>query len=154
MSDSREQQIADLVDPVVRARGADLEFVTLRRAGRRTVVVIAVDADGGVTLDGIAELSREISEVLDANGIMGEGAYTLEVTSPGVHRPLTLPRHWRRAKSRLVRVHLHSDEVVEGRILDSDDASARIDVDGAARTVPFGDVRKAVVQVEFPKETD
>lgn len=155
MSDSREQQIADLVDPVVRAQGADLEFVTLRRAGRRTVVVIAVDADGGVTLDGIAEMSRGISESLDATGVMGEGAYTLEVTSPGVHRPLTLPRHWRRAKSRLVRVNLRStDAVVQGRILDSDQTSARLDVDGAALTVAFEDVRKAVVQVEFPKEKD
>ncbi len=155
MSDSREQQIADLVDPVVRARGADLEFVTLRRAGRRTVVVIAVDADGGVTLDGIAELSREISEVLDAAGVMGEGAYTLEVTSPGVHRPLTMPRHWRRARSRLVRVHLiDGDAVLQGRILDSDEVSARIEVDGDELTVAFEDVGKAVVQVEFPKEAD
>lgn len=152
MSDQREQGIADLVAPIVAARGADVESVTLRRAGRRTVVVIAVDADGGISLDDIADYSREISEALDAAEVMGEAPYTLEVTSPGVHRPLTLPRHWRRATGRLVRITLTDDSTVEGRIVATDDVSARIEVGPATREVAFSDVSKAVVQVEFPKE--
>ncbi len=104
MSDEREQRIAELVDPIVSARGADVEFVDLRRAGKRTVVVVAVDTDGGVSLDDIADFSRDISEALDASDVMGEAPYTLEVTSPGVHRPLTLPRHWRRNRGRLVKI--------------------------------------------------
>ncbi len=152
MSDAREQQIAELVTPVAAASGADVEFVTMRRAGRRTVVVVAVDADGGVSLDDVADMSRKISEVLDEADVMGETAYTLEVTSPGVHRPLTLPRHWRRAATRLVRVTTTDGEVFEGRVADSDDDAARLEVDGVVRAVVYENVAKAVVQVEFPKE--
>ena len=152
MSDEREQRIADLVDPIVSARGADVEFVDLRRAGKRTVVVVAVDTDGGVSLDDIAEYSRDISEALDASDVMGEAPYTLEVTSPGVHRPLTLPRHWRRNQGRLVKI-ITAEGVVEGRIVDSDDSGARIDVGGDVQSVDYAQITKAVVQVEFPKET-
>ena len=152
MSDEREQRIAELVDPIVSARGADVEFVDLRRAGKRTVVVIAVDTDGGVSLDDIADFSRDISEALDASDGMGEAPYTLEVTSPGVHRPLTLPRHWRRNQGRLVKITTTDGATFEGRIADSDDGGARIDVAGQVRAVDYAEVAKAVVQVEFPKE--
>ena len=152
MWDEREQRIAELVDPIVSARGADVEFVDLRRAGKRTVVVVAVDTDGGVSLDDIADFSRDISEALDASDVMGEAPYTLEVTSPGVHRPLTLPRHWRRNAGRLVKVTGVGGDVLEGRIVDCDDTSARLDVDGAITVIDYEQVGKAVVQVEFPKE--
>jgi len=82
----------------------DLESVRVGSAGRRRLLRVIVDADGGVSLDGIALVSREVSARLDATGAMGEAPYTLEVSSPGVDRPLTLPRHWRRAVGRLVRV--------------------------------------------------
>ncbi len=152
MSDEREQRIAELVEPIVRAQGADLEFVSVRQAGRRGVVQVAVDTDGGVSLDAIADCSRDISEALDASDVMGETSYTLEVTSPGVHRPLTLPRHWRRAATRFVRVTMRDGETFEGRIVGSDETSVRIEVNGSIRDVEFDGVGKAVVQVEFPKE--
>ncbi|MBK6761922.1 MAG: ribosome maturation factor RimP [Micrococcales bacterium] len=152
MSDEREQRIAELVEPIVRAQGADLEFVSVRQAGRRGVVQVAVDTDGGVSLDAIADCSRGISEALDASDVMGETSYTLEVTSPGVHRPLTLPRHWRRAATRFVRVTMRDGETFEGRIVGSDETSVRIEVNGSIRDVEFDGVGKAVVQVEFPKE--
>lgn len=149
MSDERQAKVEDLVTPIVAARGADLEYVSLRRAGRKTVVVIAVDTDGGVMLDDIAEYSREISDALDDSGVMGESPYTLEVTSPGVHRPLTLPRHWRRAKDRMVKVTLQDGQTIKGRIVDSDDAKVVLDVRGDQREFAYADVAKAVVQVEF-----
>jgi ribosome maturation factor RimP len=65
---------------------------------------------------------------------------------------LTLPRHWRRAASRLVRVTGTDAEVFEGRVVDSDDTAVRLDVNGHVREVPYEQVAKAVVQVEFPKE--
>jgi ribosome maturation factor RimP len=154
MSDEREQRIAELVDPIVSGRGADLEFVDLRRAGKRTVVVVAVDADGGISLDDIAEYSRDISEALDTSDVMGDAPYTLEVTSPGVHRPLTLPRHWRRNRGRLVRVSSDDGATIEGRIVDSDEQSVRIDVAGQVTAMDYARISKAVVQVEFPKEAD
>lgn len=152
MSDAREERIAELVDPIVRAKGADVEFVTVRRAGRRTVVVVAVDADGGISLDDIAGFSLPISEALDDSAVMGEAPYTLEVTSPGVHRPLTLPRHWRRAAGRLVRVQMPDGSSVEGRVEDSDETHVRLHVGDAQRELAYADIGKAVVQVEFPKE--
>jgi ribosome maturation factor RimP len=153
MADVRETQVAELVAPIVSPKGVDVEYVTLRPAGRRTVVVIALDADGGITLDDVAEYSRDISEALDEADVMGDAPYTLEVTSPGVHRPLTLPRHWRRAATRLVRVQMADGTTVEGRIQDSDDTHVDIEVSGATRHIAMTDIDKAVVQVEFPKET-
>lgn len=152
MTDTREQRIADLVAPIVAGLGADLESVGLRRAGRRTVAVITVDADGGISLDDVAALSQRISVVMDEADVMGQAPYTLEVTSPGVHRPLTLPRHWRRAATRLVKVTMTDGQQITGRVLGSDDTAAVLEVDGAERSVPYTEVAKAVVQVEFGEE--
>lgn len=149
MSDAREDQIAQLVTPIVAGHDADVEFVTIRKAGRRSVVVIAVDADGGISLDGIAAFSPEVSAALDEADVMGETPYTLEITSPGVSRPLTLPRHWRRAQNRLVKVRGTDGTEVTGRIVGSDELQVVLLVDGLERPVPFADIANAVVQVEF-----
>jgi ribosome maturation factor RimP len=148
----RDRIAQELATPLA-ALGLDVEAVELTAAGKRSVLRIAVDGDDGVTLDDIADATREVSEVLDASDVMGEQAYTLEVTSRGVDRPLTLPRHWRRNATRLVKVTTTDGETVEGRILESDDASATIDVDGAQREVGYADVAKALVQVEFNRKT-
>ena len=85
------------IEPAVGAAGYDLEELVVTPAGRRSVVRVVVDRDEGVTLDDIAEVSRQVSDVLDQNDDgMGRTPYVLEVTSPGVDRPLTEPRHWRR----------------------------------------------------------
>ncbi|RIQ16899.1 ribosome maturation factor RimP, partial [Jiangella rhizosphaerae] len=86
--------------------------------------------------------------------VMGDHPYTLEVSSPGVSRPLTLPRHWSRATGRLVRAILHDGGDVTGRVVSADDDSAVLDVDGASRVLAYADVRKAKVQVEFRKTDD
>lgn len=145
---TRERIHAELVSPLSEL-GLDLEAVELSPAGKRKVLRIAVDTDGGVTLDDIAEATKKVSGVLDASDVMGEQSYTLEVTSRGVDRPLTLPRHWRRNKGRLVRVSLVEGGEVTGRIGQSDDAKVALDVKGAPREVAYADIAKARVQVEF-----
>ncbi len=95
-------RLVRLLEPVVRAMGMDLESVRVTAAGRRRLLRVIVDADGGVSLDTMALASRELSARLDGATEMGELPYTLEVSSPGVDRPLTEPRHWRRAIGRLV----------------------------------------------------
>jgi ribosome maturation factor RimP len=80
--------------------------------------------------------------------------YTLEVTSRGVDRPLTLPRHWRRNEDRLVKATLADGTSLTGRILSSDDAAVTLDVDGARREVAYADVAKALVQIEFNRKSD
>jgi ribosome maturation factor RimP len=146
-------RIADLLAPVLAADGLDLEAVELASAGRRSVVRVVVDADGGVNLDRIAEASRQLGKVLDNADFMGSGSYTLEVTSRGVDRPLTEPRHWRRNAGRLVKVTTHDGGRLVGRIAASDETGAELDVEGQEQPqrVAFDQVAKARIQVEFSR---
>jgi ribosome maturation factor RimP len=116
---------------------------------------VVVDSDDGVDLDQCAELSHKVSAILDANDdLMGDAPYTLEVSSPGVTRPLTLPRHWRRNVGRLVRVVLSDGGVVTGRVTAADEREAVLDVAGKSREVQYDKVGKAKVQVEFRRHRD
>jgi len=145
------QALAQRLAPVVGSSGYDLEDLVVTSAGRRTLVRLLVDKDGGVTLDECAELSRSVSAVLDVDdAVLGSAPYTLEVSSPGVSRPLTLPRHWRRNVGRLVRVVRADGAAVLGRLTGSDETSASLRLeDGTDLVLPFDGVRKAVVQVEL-----
>jgi ribosome maturation factor RimP len=150
---TRDQIEAELDDPL-RALGLDIEAVEITPAGKRRILRVAVDKDGGVTLDEVAEATREVNRVLDGSEVMGEQPYTLEVTSRGVDRPLTLPRHWRRNAGRLVKVTFADGRTATGRVLDSDGEQATLDVSGARQQVTYAEVRKALVQVEFNRPKD
>ena len=145
---TRERLVEELTQPLL-GLGLDLEVAEVTPAGRRRVLRIAVDKDGGVTLDDVAAATKEISRLLDASDVMGEHPYTLEVTSPGIDRPLVLPRHWRRNTDRLVKVTTTEGETVTGRVLSADDESATLDVDGTERAITLAEVAKAHVQIEF-----
>jgi ribosome maturation factor RimP len=147
-------RLVEALGPVVAAHGLDLEDVDVTPAGRRRLLRVVVDKDGGVTLDDIAEATKEVSRLLDETDVMGVHPYTLEVTSPGVDRPLTHPRHWRRNAGRLVKVSCRDGSTVTGRITGSDDEAASLDVDGTERRVAFADVAKAKIQIEFNRRED
>lgn len=137
--------------------GVDVEEVEIQKAGRRQVVRVVIDRDGGVDLDLVAEVSRRVGELLEDGPLstVVPGPYVLEVTSPGVDRPLTEPRHWRRALDRLVRVQMHDGTVLEGRIAGMpDDESVTLRVSDADMTLIRADIARAVVQVEFRKQED
>ncbi|HEU5158820.1 MAG TPA: ribosome maturation factor RimP [Streptosporangiaceae bacterium] len=119
--------ITRLLEPVVEAAGYDLEDVTITPAGKRSLLRVVVDSDEGVSLDDVATVSRTVSAALDESDAMGAGPYVLEVTSPGVDRPLTEPRHWRRATGRLVRAPLAGGGQIEGRVVSADDEAVVID---------------------------
>jgi ribosome maturation factor RimP len=142
---------AELTPPLLDL-GLDLEGLEVTPAGRRRLLRVAVDKDGGVTMDDVADATKEVSRILDASDAMGEQPYTLEVTSPGIDRPLTLPRHWRRNAGRLVKVRTRDGETVQGRITSNDDAAVRLDVDGTPRELPLDQVAKAHVEVEFNRK--
>jgi ribosome maturation factor RimP len=150
--DQTRDRLAGVITDPLAAVGLDVEAVELTAAGKRRMLRVAVDKDGGVTLDDIAEATKEVSRVQDDSDVMGEQSYTLEVTSPGTDRPLTLPRHWRRNESRLVKVTLVDGETVTGRISGSDDERATLDVDGTTRDVAYADVAKAKIQIEFNRK--
>jgi ribosome maturation factor RimP len=150
-------RISDALGVRLSSLGLDLEAVELTPAGKRRVLRIAVDQDGGVTLDDIAEAARAVSDVLDDSDLMGETAYTLEVTSRGVDRPLTEPRHWRRNRDRLVRVSLRDGTQLTGRVTDSDESAVTLEVDATPHRLAYDTVDRALVQVEFnrkPTEED
>ena len=144
-----DKKLAGLIAPVVAAAGMDLESVRMTTAGKRRKLSIIVDSDHGVSLDDTADVSRDISAVLDASNALGESPYTLEVSSPGVDRPLTEIRHWRRSTGRLVTVQVVDDKPVTGRIVGVDETGVDLDVDGQRRRLDYSAVRTARVQVEF-----
>lgn len=153
-TEEARRRIAEVVVDPLAAVGLDVEAVELAVAGRRRSLRIALDKDGGVTLDDIADATKEIDRLLDEADVMGEHPYTLEVTSRGVDRPLTLPRHWRRNEDRLVKVTTAADESFTGRIKHADEGAVDIDVDGALRTLPYAEVVKARIEIEFNRKED
>ncbi len=159
MSAPATARLQALLEPVVIAVGCDLEEITVTPAGRRRLVRVMVDRDGGVTLDDVAAVSTAVSEALDDAEPFGEQPYVLEVTSPGVDRPLTAERHWRRAIGRLVRVRA-ADAELTGRVLEVRDGAVLLGTDSqkpksgpatgpAQRLVPVADLGPGRVQVEF-----
>jgi ribosome maturation factor RimP len=149
-------RLQELLAPAVAETGADLEDVSVSKAGKRSVVRVVVDRDGGVSLDDVADVSRVVSDALDeldeAEPAALGPSYVLEVTSPGVDRPLTAPRHWRRNVGRLVTVVLRDGPNVTGRVTAADDAILALDVDGTPRELPLADVVRGTVQVEFSRK--
>jgi ribosome maturation factor RimP len=149
-------RLTELLSPVVETTGADLEHVDVSKAGKRSVVRVVVDRDGGVSLDDVADVSRVVSDALDRLDEAEPSAlgpsYVLEVTSPGVERPLTAPRHWRRNIGRLVTVVLTQGPNVTGRVTAADDATLTLDVEGAQRELALADVVRGTVQVEFSRK--
>jgi ribosome maturation factor RimP len=163
-TDPATSRLIGWIEPVVTGAGYDLEELTVTPAGRRSVVRVVVDRDSGVTLDDVAEVSRVVSEELDnRDDGMGRTPYVLEVTSPGVDRPLTEPRHWRRNTGRLVTVAVGpagSTETITGRIIEVHDAGVELAVEAAGkpgakkrpptpRSVAWRELGAGRVQVEF-----
>jgi ribosome maturation factor RimP len=145
------EHLMEVLAPVVAETGYDLEDVTVTSAGRRSLVRVIVDADGGVDLDAVAEVSRVVSDALDTEtpgGPAFSGPYVLEVSSPGVDRPLTEPRHWRRAVGRLVRVSV-GEQQLTGRVTAADDSGVTLEVDGSPRELGWPELGKGKVEIEF-----
>ncbi|HVF05762.1 MAG TPA: ribosome maturation factor RimP [Frankiaceae bacterium] len=151
MSGAAATRVRAVIEPALAGAGFDVEDVAVRAAGKRQLVQVVVDKDGGLTLDDVADATRVVNAALDEADPF-QGAYVLEVTSPGVDRPLTHPRHWRRNVGRLVDVRRTDGSQVLGRIQAADDEGAEVlvQVDEQVR-VAYADVAKAKVEVEFTR---
>ncbi|MFJ2752516.1 ribosome maturation factor RimP [Streptomyces sp. NPDC087297] len=158
MSTTQSDRLRGLLEPLVAAKGLDLEEIEMSRAGKRRMLRIIVDSDEGVELDACAELSREVSDKLDETDVMGEDEYVLEVSSPGADRPLTEHRHYVRAVGRLVKFQLAEGGELIARILEVDDEGLDLEVPGVkgrkatARRIAFTDIAKARVEIEFNRK--
>ncbi|GAA4399594.1 ribosome maturation factor RimP [Ornithinibacter aureus] len=162
--------IRPTVQDAVEGIGLVLEDVAVTPAGRRRVVKVLVDRDPGpqdvadeptdpLTLDEVADATRAVSDALDASDLMGEQPYTLEVSSPGVGRPLTLPRHFRRNVGRLVTA-THDGQEVTGRVLRASGTDVTLDIPATrstpsrTQTLAYAGLERAAVQVEFARPDD
>ncbi len=146
------EKVLESIASPLRERGLDIEDVEVSTAGRRKLVRILVDKDGGVTLDDVADATNLVSSLLDEHDVLDEHPYTLEVTSPGVDRPLTAARHWRRNLDRLVVVQLGGGDQFTGRIMEAGDSAAELEIGDTRRSVAYADVVKARVEIEFNRK--
>ncbi len=153
---SPEQVIELLAEEFGRA-GYEIDGVTIDTRSVPARIRVVADGDTPLDLDTVSELSRSASALLDTLDT-GEQAYVLEVSSPGVDRPLTQEKHFRRARGRKVELHLAAGDVAEtttvvGRVGAVDDGIVDLVVPErggwAVRRIALADIRKAVVQVEF-----
>jgi ribosome maturation factor RimP len=155
---SLSEKITELVQPVVESAGFFLEDVHVLSPGNHRIITCIVDGQTPLNLDQVTSVSRNISELLDTAEFMGETAFTLEVTSPGVDRPLTLARHWQKNINRLVRVVHLDGSVTAGRITSAESTHAILveDIKGKSKehTVVFADVKRATVEIEFNRKGD
>jgi ribosome maturation factor RimP len=146
--------IRAVVERAVTGEGYELDSLSVKPVGRRHLVRVTIDGDGGLGLDVIAEVSRAISAALDAAEETGkqliEGEYQLEVSSPGVDRPLTTPAHWRRNTGRLVKVK-SGERVYTGRVVTADGQGITLEVAGVAHRLGYGDLGPGRVQIEFSR---
>jgi len=143
--DKVKEEVAAVIAPIIQATGNYLEDITIQSAGKRRMITVIVDSDTHLNLDQVTVVTKEISEVIENLAALGEIPFTLEVTSPGVDRPLTLPRHWAKNLGRLVKASLNDGGEVKGRIGQSTQVSVVID----EATISYADIKKAVLEVEF-----
>jgi ribosome maturation factor RimP len=155
---SLSDKITELVQPAVESAGFFLEDVHVVSPGNHRIVTCIVDGHTPLNLDQVTSVSRDISELLDAADFMDDTAFTLEVTSPGVDRPLTLGRHWKKNINRLVKVVKHDGSVINGRITSVEESHALLseDIKGKLKehTVVFADIQRATVEIEFNRKGD
>jgi ribosome maturation factor RimP len=129
--------------------------VSFGGSGGTRILRVTVDHDGGLDVDTIASLSDKIARRLDLEGF-GDGRYELEVSSPGIERPLKTPSHYARAVGARVQVKTASPvddaQVHEGVLLAADDVHIELDVDGTARAIPVARVASARTVVDWSAE--
>ena len=141
----KKEDISDAVTPALSALGFYLEDVTITSAGRRSMLTIIVDGDTHLSLDQVTSATKAIGEIVESIQSLGETPFTLEVTSPGLDRPLTKPRHWRKNIDRLVKIVLLDGKEIKGRIKAASELSTTVD----ESEIKFSDIKRASLEVEF-----
>jgi len=149
-------QISQLVTPAVEAQGLFLEEVQLDSPGKHRIVTCIVDVPASLNLDQVTAVSRAISELLDEAAFMGDTPFTLEVTSPGVDRPLTAPRHFVKNHGRLLKVVKNDGATITGRIEESSETSVTLSYlekkEEKRTEVALADIKRATVEIEFNRK--
>jgi ribosome maturation factor RimP len=151
-------RVTELAEPLAASLGLELAEVEYRQEGRQMVLRLYIDKDGGVALDDCSAVSRELTEILDVEDFI-QGHYNLEVSSPGLNRPLKKPSDFERYTGRLVKIRtfepLADDagnmrKTFLGELLDLSDSIVRLKLnEGQTASIPLGKVAKANLEFEF-----
>ena len=153
-----KDQISDLVTPALQQAGYFLEDINIVTPGQHRIVTVIVDGESALNLDQVTVASKLVSELLDEATFMGETPFTLEVTSPGIDRPLTLPRHFAKNVTRLLKVVKTDGEVVTGRIASNTDLDFTLTVTEKKTTtditILLTDIKRATVEIEFNRKDE
>ena len=139
------EEISAAIRPIIEATGNYLEELSITSAGKVKIMTVIIDSDTHLNLDQVTAVTKEISEVIEALEELGDGAFTLEVTSPGLDRPLTKPRHWGKNLDRLVKIIMTSGQEITGRIGEATETTVLVD----SQKVSYEDIKRAVLEVEF-----
>ena len=142
---SLNEDISAAIRPIIEASGNYLEELTITSAGKVKILTVIVDSDSHLNLDQITAVTKEISEVIETLEELGDSAFTLEVTSPGIDRPLTKPRHWRKNFDRLVKITMTNGKDIQGRIGEATETNVLV----GDQKVSFEDIKRAVLEIEF-----
>ena len=142
---SNKEQVAAVITPAIQALGFYVEDISITSAGRRSMLTVIVDGDTHLSLDQVTVATKAISEIVENLPTLGNNPFTLEVTSPGLDRPLTKPRHWRKNKDRLIKIVLNDGKEVTGRIKDSTEADVTVE----EQNIKFADIKRATLEIEF-----
>ena len=141
----KKEEISAVITPALKSLGFYLEDITITSAGKRSMLTVIVDADAHLSLDQVTVATKAIGELVEGIQSLGDTPFTLEVTSPGIDRPLTKPRHWRKNIDRLIKVILLDGKEVKGRIKDASELSATVD----QQVILFTDIKRAILEIEF-----
>ena len=141
----KKEEISAAITPALSDLGFYLEDITITSAGRRSMITVIVDGDNHLSLDQVTVATKAIGEIVENIQSLGESAFTLEVTSPGLDRPLTKPRHWRKNIDRLVKIVLLDGKEIKGRVKDVSEISTTVD----DQVVKFSEIKRATLEIEF-----
>jgi ribosome maturation factor RimP len=141
----KKEEIIVVITPALSNLGLYLEDVTITSAGRRSMITVIIDGDIHLSLDQVTVATKAIGEIVKGIKSLGQTPFTLEVTSPGLDRPLTKPRHWRKNIGRLVKIVLLDRKEFKGRVKDVSEVSTTVD----EQVVKFSDIKRATLEVEF-----
>jgi ribosome maturation factor RimP len=142
---SNKEQVAAAITPAIESLGFYVEDIAITSAGKRSMLTVIVDGDTHLSLDQVTVATKAISEIVENLPTLGNNPFTLEVTSPGLDRPLTKPRHWQKNKDRLIKIILNDGKEITGRIKDSTQSAVTVD----EQVINFADMKRATLEVEF-----
>jgi ribosome maturation factor RimP len=142
---SNKEQVTAAITPIIESLGFYVEDIAITAAGKRSMLTVIVDGDTHLSLDQVTVATKAISEIVENLPTLGNNPFTLEVTSPGLDRPLTKPRHWQKNKDRLIKIILNDGKEITGRIKDSTQSAVTVD----EQVINFADMKRATLEIEF-----